>query len=174
MPPPYSSPNRCILEIVALALLTSCILSVLASQPPDKKAPPKPLPKEIIEAWKKGGAEVGFMRVNSLAFYGFVSEKEGAAGDLPAFDLFDVKEGQLAKLPAPPSVFGLTIHMPQETDAPLKELAGLKNLHALVLYGHWMTDAGLKELAGLNNLQALALGATKVTDAGLKELAGLK
>ena len=60
------------------------------------------------------------------------------------------------------------------TDKGLKELAGLKSLTSLDLYGTQVTDAGLKELAGLSSLQTLNLGGTKVTDAGLKELAGLK
>jgi internalin A len=33
-----------------------------------------------------------------------------------------------------------------------------------------VTDSGLKELAGLRNLHSLYLFGTKVTDAGLKEL----
>ena len=60
------------------------------------------------------------------------------------------------------------------TDAGLKELAGLKSLQTLNLYGTQVTDAGLKELAGLKSLQTLDLPVTQVTDAGLKELAGLK
>src|SRR5262249_49959431 len=138
------------------------------------KARPEPLPKEVITAWKEAGVEVGWMRVDPLGFCDFLPEQGAAAGDLPAFSLFDVKKGQLAKLPAPASAFGLNIHMPQETDAPLKELAGLKTLQALALYGPWVTDASLKELAGLRNLHALDLGATQVTDAGLKELAALR
>jgi Leucine-rich repeat (LRR) protein len=60
------------------------------------------------------------------------------------------------------------------TDADLKELIGLKDLHELDLIHTQVTDAGLKELSGLKNLRSLLLQGTKVTDAGLKELSGLK
>ena len=78
----------------------------------------------------------------------------------------------------------------------MKELAGLKSLQSLSLYGTPVTDAGLKELAGLKlttlvlpfflsdrNLKyylaaiepiTLDLKGKQVTDVGLKELAELK
>ena len=74
----------------------------------------------------------------------------------------------LARLPSPPAAFGL--HLPQVTDAGLKELAGLKSLQSLDLWGTQVTDAGLKELAGLQSLQTLYLAGTQVTDAGVAEL----
>ena len=52
----------------------------------------------------------------------------------------------------------------------LKELAPLKNLTELRLFGTQVTDAGLKELAPLKNLTGLYLNDTKVTDEGVKEL----
>jgi serine/threonine protein kinase len=58
-------------------------------------------------------------------------------------------------------------------DADVKNLAGMKDLRVLCLWGTKVTDAGLKELAGLKNLQHLCLQSTGVTDVGLKELAGL-
>jgi internalin A len=58
------------------------------------------------------------------------------------------------------------------TGTGLKELAGLKNLQTLELFG--MKDAGVKELAGFKSLQTLGINGD-VTDAGLKDLAaGLK
>src|SRR5262249_5868146 len=131
MQPRCSTWTGCVLGAVALALLASRIPSGSAGPPPDKKARPEPLPKEVIRPGKEAGSEFAWMRVGPLGFCDFLPEQGGAAGDLPAFSLFDVKKGQLAKLPAPASAFGLNIHMPQETDAPLKELAGLKTLQAL-------------------------------------------
>jgi Leucine-rich repeat (LRR) protein len=58
-------------------------------------------------------------------------------------------------------------------DADVKNLAGMKDLQVLSLWGTKVTDVGLKELAGLKNLQQLSLQGTGVTDVGLKELAGL-
>ena len=161
-----------------------------AGAPPAKTEAPKPLPENIVAAWKEAGAEVGWMRVDPTWVPVFVQEQEGKPGDLPAFFFggvkaatpdghvffkFPLKEGQLAKLPAPATAFGLGLGHTQVTDAGLKELAELKNLQALDLsQNNLVTDAGLKELAGLKSLQKLTLHDTKVTDAGLKELAGLK
>lgn len=56
------------------------------------------------------------------------------------------------------------------TDAGLKQLVGLKDLHTLNLGGTQVTDAGLKQLAGLKDLHTLNLVNTKVTNAGVAEL----
>ncbi len=172
-----------------------------ADAPPAKTDAPKPLPDDIVRAWKEAGAEVGWLRVHPAgfpAFVEFVHEQAGKPGDLPAFGLAHWPEGRLAKLPAPASAFGLDLRSPQVADAELKELVGLKSLQTLSLGYTLVTDAGLKELAGLKNLQTLYfyntgwrdtelkelvgvkslqtlyLYETTVTDAGLKELAGLK
>jgi len=60
------------------------------------------------------------------------------------------------------------------TDAGMKELAGLKKLKMLSLFGPKVTDAGLKELAGLDGLLGLHFLRANVTDAGLKEIAACK
>jgi hypothetical protein len=57
-----------------------------------------------------------------------------------------------------------------DTDAGLKELAGLKNLQTLDLSGTKVTGEGLKELAALKNLQSLDLRETQVTDTGVRAL----
>jgi internalin A len=57
----------------------------------------------------------------------------------------------------------------QVTDAGLKELAPLKNLTTLDLYGTKVTDTGLKALAPLTKLDLLILIETQVTDAGARE-----
>ena len=59
------------------------------------------------------------------------------------------------------------------TDAGLKELATIKSLQNLQLYGTQVTNAGLKELAGLKSLKCLNLSSTQVTDAGLAHLKAL-
>jgi hypothetical protein len=56
------------------------------------------------------------------------------------------------------------------TDAGLKELAPLKQLTTLSLFGTKVTDAGLKGLAPLKSLTELDLFDTQVTDSGVKEL----
>jgi hypothetical protein len=104
----------------------------------------------------------------------FFPEKEGKAGDLPAFRLARWPAGRIAKLPAPASAFGLCLRSTKIQDAGPKELAGLTNLQALDLSDTAVTGPGLKALAGLKRLRTLALRGTPVTDAGLKELAGLE
>ena len=77
-------------------------------------------------------------------------------------------------------VVGVWLHGSGATDALLKELASLKQLRTLGIFGNpyaptQVTDAGMKELAALNQLQTLELGFLhQVADAGLKELAALK
>jgi hypothetical protein len=153
---------------------------------PVQQAVPKPLPQEIVDAWKKAGAEVGWMRAipdihnqgkrwwpfRSL-YLQFRIGGEGEPGEWPAFRFIIWKPGVLASLPPPPAPFGLDLSLTLVRDAGLKELAGLKQLRILDLWGTRVTDAGLKELAGLKQLQVLNLHDTPVTDAGLKELAGL-
>ena len=58
----------------------------------------------------------------------------------------------------------------QVTDAGLKDLAGLKQLQTLDLFGTQVTDAGLKHLAGLKRLRTLVLGSTQVTGKGKADL----
>ena len=71
----------------------------------------------------------------------------------------------------PEDVTGLNLsNTPLVTDMGLKELATLKSLTYLGLYGTSVTDAGLKELTPLKTLTTLDLGYTKVTNAGVAEL----
>jgi hypothetical protein len=107
-----------------------------------KTDPPKPLPENIVKAWRQAGAEVGWMR-ETFTHIEFVGENEGKPGDLPAFRFADWQEGRLAKLPVPAVAFGLDLYFTHVTDAGLKELAGLKSLHALELGQTDVTDAGL-------------------------------
>jgi RNA polymerase sigma factor (sigma-70 family) len=169
----------------------------------DKEEAPRPLPPEILKAWRDAGAEVAWMKHvppqrTGDDFWDPWQEK-GEPGAVPALRFRDGIKGTLAKLPDPGVGFGLDFHcgfgnaVQLKTvtglkslqslnfganlalkDAHLKELAALKNLRGLYLFHTQVTDAGLKELAGLTNLQALDLYHTPVTDAGLKELAGLR
>jgi Leucine-rich repeat (LRR) protein len=133
-----------------------------------------PLPSEVVRAWEKAGAQVGWMGQDQFGRLVFQATKVGLRAPVPAFRFGRWVEGVVSRLPAPGRAFGLALGNTRITDAGLKELAGLKNLRWLVLRDTQITDAGLKELAGLQNLQRLDLGFTRITDAGLKELAGLK
>ncbi len=167
--------------LAVLAVLASCGLSLFAGPGDDKKAAPKPLPPEIVKAWRDAGFDVGWMKdvppeSRSWGFWRPWREK-GEAGSIPAFDghLGDA----LAKLPAPDTVFGLDFHCGACRAAmPLKELTRFKSLQSLnigaVLSGQGKVQWDFKDLAKLTNLRALYLFYLPVTDADLKHVAGLK
>lgn len=158
-----------------LAVLASCGLGAFAGAGDDKKSAPKPLPPEIVKAWRGSGLYVGWMEPTALHNFRHKQELfKPQADDLPGLRFFMWKAGVLAKLPDPGVPFGLFLAYEKVTDAGLKELAGLKSMRALSLFGTEVTGVGLKELVGLKDLQTLSLLDTPVTDAGLKELAGLK
>src|SRR5205823_2646582 len=107
-----------------------------SGQPPGQKAPPRPLPEDIVAAWKKAGAQVGWMRIEKRSVTLTSSgAKEGKAGDVPVFyfGFFSWKDGLLAGLPGPERPFGLSLAGTTISDAGLKELAGLKQLQMLSL-----------------------------------------
>jgi uncharacterized protein (TIGR03067 family) len=169
-----------------------------------KNDAPKPLPSEVVKAWRDAGADVGWMKdapPRPPSTYDFWDpwRKKAKAGAMPAFRFPNGITRRLAKLPDPGMAFGLDFHCGFGNavkvkdlaglkslqslnlganlllkDGDLKDLAALKNLRGLYLFYTHVTDAGLKKLAGLMNLQTLDLSNTRVTDAGLKELAGLK
>jgi hypothetical protein len=119
------------------------------SPPPGAENLPYPLLREVVEAWEKAGAVKGWMRLSVPGFEHVPAWQGGEDGDLPAFRLFDWREGVVTKLPAPAVPFGLYLRDAQVTDAGLKELAGLKTLRWLDLTNAQVTGTGLKELAGL-------------------------
>ena len=187
-----------------LTVLASCGLEVGASAKPENKDAPKPLPPDIVKAWRDAGADAGWMKdvPPQLGAFGFWEpwREKGEAGAVPAFRFPERNaDGALAKLPDPGTAFGLDFHcgwyagvtlkelaklrnlqslsiggVHGKAYADLKDLAGLTNLCGLYLFYLPVTDAQLKHVAGLKNLQALDLSHTQVTDVGLKELAGLK
>ena len=159
--------------LVVLAVLASCGVDAIFGADAGKKEAPKPLPREIVKAWRGIGANVGWMKMN-LMDNAPSFQVEGEIKALTVFQFTEWKAGVLAKMPDPGAPFGLCVNLTKVTDVGLKELAGLKSLQALYVAWTPMTDAGLKEIAGLKNLQTLDVRGTKVTDAGLKEIAGLK
>jgi hypothetical protein len=130
--------------LAALALLAICGIASFGGPLPGKPDPPKPLPKEIVEAWERGGMSSGWMPVGD-GFLQYSARKKGVLGDLLAFD-FPWREGVLPKLPAPQAGFGLSLSVSEAPDACMKELAGLKSLLALGLVGTKVKDAGVAEL----------------------------
>src|SRR5262245_38112756 len=117
-----------------IALMTALAGAAFGGPPPDR---PRPLPKDIVTAWKDAGARVVWFRVTEFGYLDHYDEKQEKAGDLAGFNLyyFRWKKGLIAKLPAPETPFGLDFGGTSLLDpAPqLAELASLKNLHSLSL-----------------------------------------
>src|ERR1700677_1350152 len=129
-----------------------------------KQGSASPLPADIVAAWSKAGARVGWLVPSEYGFLGFQAQANGTDGEVPAFHFENWHPGVLGQLPKPEGAFGLCLYRTQIADAGLKELAGLTSLQSLSLHGTKVTDAGLKDLAGLKSLQLLDLGQTGVTD----------
>jgi uncharacterized protein (TIGR03067 family) len=151
----------------------------------DKKEAPRPLPPQIVKAWRDAGFEVGWVKDvpphlgSSWGFWRPWREK-GEAGAIPAFGHPRRDAGGvLAKLPDPGTAFGLDFHCGWDAGVPLKEFAKCKNLQSLNLGAVRSPDrpkayADLKDLAELTNLRALYLFYMPVADADLKHIARLK
>src|SRR5256885_1267032 len=122
--------------LAALLVLATGAGTGRAGLPPGNADAPKPLPEEVVTAWKEAGATVGWVRVQKLG-----SPVGMAAG--------------LQEVDALKPVHVLDLRFAQVTDAGLKELAALKSLHSLSLRFTQVTNAGLKELAGLKSLHSL-------------------
>lgn len=141
---------------------------------PPNNGIPTPLPRQIVIAWEKAGAEVGWCEAPSPYFLPFHrASKTPEPGWLPAFDINQWHESALSGLPAPETPFGLDLSRTELTDSGLEQLAGMKQLAVLKLGQTGVHDAGLKHLAAMEKLVYLDLSSTNVTDAGLKHLSSL-
>src|SRR5439155_1197816 len=114
--------------LAMLAVLASCDQGVFVGAGADKTEAPKPLPPEIVKAWRGAGADVGWMknvppRRSGYEFWDPWREK-GEAGAMPAFRFPDRNaRGVLGKLPDPGMAFGLDFHCGFYAGVKLKELA---------------------------------------------------
>lgn len=110
----------------------------------DGKDLPKPLPENIVKAWKEAGATVGWMKTESNGVPAFVEKPE--PGAVPAFRFAKWKDGVAAKLPAPGVPFGIDLAKTEVGDDGLKELAGFTTLTSLTLCETKVTDAAVEKL----------------------------
>src|SRR5256885_1371625 len=120
--------------LAALLVLATGAGTGRAGLPPGNADAPKPLPEEVVTAWKEAGAK------------GMHALELGATVRMGAV---------LKELAALKSVHALDLGFAPVTDAGLKELAELKSVLSLDLRGTQVTNAGLKELAGLKSLHSL-------------------
>ena len=111
---------------------------------PDKNDLPKPLPDNIVKAWKDAGATVGWMKVEKSGILSFVESPE--AGAIPAFRFLKWKDGVVAKLPVPNTSFGLYLSKTEVMDAGLKELTNLETLVSLCLCATEVTAEAVEAL----------------------------
>ncbi|MEI6325503.1 MAG: hypothetical protein WCO91_08640, partial [Gemmataceae bacterium] len=116
---------------VLLLLAGGTLASFKMAEQRPKQDPPQPLPKEIVTVWEKAGATPGWLGLDSEGNLGFQEKATGLTDEVPGFQFGVWRDGIVAKLPAPAAPFGLNLSGTKVTDAGLKELAGLKNLHTL-------------------------------------------
>jgi hypothetical protein len=109
--------------LVALVALATCSGLGGAADPKDKGDAPKPLPADVVKAWKDAGANLIWLRPAWLHGFeerwDFFERDKRDPGDLPGFGI-ELKEALLAKLPAPDTAFALYVNAPN--DAALKGL----------------------------------------------------
>jgi hypothetical protein len=169
-------------------LATSLLIQPSIGAPPsvgaDKKETPRPLPAEIVKAWRDAGFKVGWMKdvppQSSTDQFWNPWQEKAAEGAIPAFGFPDRDAGGvLSKLPDPGTAFGLDFHCGWDAGVALKELAKLTNLQSLNLGAVRSPDRrkaypNLKDLAELTNLRALYLFYMPVSDVDLQHIASLK
>src|SRR5437867_3782592 len=118
-------------RLISLAVAGLFVALPLANARQEKVA--ASLPLDLVAAWKKEGAQVGWMGIGEFEALTFETRQNGKIGEVPAFK-FDVwKSKVLDTLPAPDKEFGLCLGDTKVTDAGLKELSALKTLHSLDL-----------------------------------------
>src|SRR5579859_2212657 len=119
--------------LTVLAWLMLGVLSAPAAPAPASKDPPQPFPKEIVTAWQKVGARVGWMGLSSDGSPDFAETPDGLRDAAPAFGFYSSpwKGGAIAHLPAPEVPFGLVLQSLPVKDTDLEELARFKNLQAI-------------------------------------------
>lgn len=170
--------------------------------PVPRTVPPKPLPAEVVAAWKKAGAEVGWMSPGGT---GFRAGETGQPGEIPAFRFpnwaahhggFGGK-GQFGRggfveavpplelpvdLPAPEQSFGLHHSGCRLPDHWVKELVRFNRLYALTLGGSdyfggggvtTVTDTDLVHIGQLSELRVLRIGRVEISDTGFRHLTRL-
>src|SRR5947207_2901147 len=89
---------KSVVGLAVLAVLASGGAGAFSGRGPSD--PPAALPPELVAAWQKAGAKVGWMHVpTGFPTLVFLRDKAGTTWELPAFQLRAWKEGVLAKLP---------------------------------------------------------------------------
>jgi hypothetical protein len=134
----------------------STFITMIASFSPmarSQQALPSPLPMEVVAAWTKAGAIVGWMPAGQYGAAGFYGSDRGEEGQVPAFLFQTWTDDVVCKLPNPQRAFGMQLEGTEVGDAGLEELSGLKELQTLNLMNTRVTDAGLSRLTGLKGLQ---------------------
>jgi len=139
----------------------------------------KPLPEDVIAAWKKAGFQAGWMRMSRGLFWKFLSEpqrEQVKPTDLPAFQIKGRwPSTDVAKLPAPPTAFGLFFSSTTPNRKQAQQLARFKQLEVVYLFTSVVKDADVRSLSSLTSLKHLNIaGAFALTDAGLKSISKLK
>ncbi|MEZ6142825.1 MAG: hypothetical protein R3B84_19860 [Zavarzinella sp.] len=138
----------------------------------------EPLADEIVRAWEKAGAMIGWMKVDSFGHINFHNEQEHGA--IPAFSFKYWNNEAIDSLPPPRKPFGISIVdngldeiRKGFSDRSAIKLIRFKNLRFLQLAGAQLTDEGILHLQSHAELTTLDLARTLITDLGLQYLTPL-
>ncbi len=157
---------------LTVLLSLCCGLTFPALQSPGRE-PEHLLGREVVIAWRKAGAEIGWMKADSHWLLFSQGNRSGVL-DLPAFQFQVVRKGALASLPSPKVPFGLDLEGTHMIDEAVEDLVHLKTLRALSLALNNVTEARAGRVARLKDLQALDLSRTEVAAIGLGKVACLE
>src|SRR6516225_6775555 len=125
----------------AICRLLLFLLALAFGTPVSAQQPKYPLPADVVAAWEKAGAHVGWMkwRDEREDFAFRQGTDAGQPGEVPAFRLRLIPPGKLASLPSPPVPFGLDFRLSDVTDEGFKGISTHKQLQALNLLGTRVT-----------------------------------
>jgi mono/diheme cytochrome c family protein len=140
--------------------------------PSDKNKPLKKEQTDLIQAWITQGAEFGDWKQDEVLPVCQGSNLLTVEFTSSAATTTDQQIELLEKVA--PQVYDLNLAGTKLTDAGLKALDGMTNLHRLHLEKTAVTDKGLSHLKNLATLEYLNLYHTDVTDAGLEQVQALK
>ena len=166
-------------------------IEALAAEELQKRDPQVAIPRnlgELVEAWKRAGAEFGWIKINEvgggphwepLANPGEIKSLPGSpfsrtkpeAGLYGAVRFTTFPSGKLQKLPGKDLCIRLYLDTCGVVDDDVKEVAQLNKLQWLTLYRSEISDKGLKHLAGLKEIRRIGLHNSKVTDEGMEVIA---
>ena len=158
---------------LAVSLLT--LSAVYANKAGAVPVPPTAIGPDVIAAWEKAGATLGWMGVDRWGRLAFRDDpEERQPDDLPAFQVHDWARGVVEKLPSPQVPFALSLEGLSLNGDDLRELTFHRRVQALDLANTLVGHVGLGWLLELAQIRMLDLTNTRITDRSLLVLGKLR